>query len=88
VRAAVPWQRADREAEVGLPDRAPRGFRRTTARVCWNWVRCSSVNALRSSFFRRPPNQRSFPHSSSASRFTAGVAGFLNLSQSRVRPLR
>ena len=28
-----------------------------------------------------------FPHSSSASRFTAGAAGFLNLSQCRVRPL-
>jgi len=27
------------------------------------------------------------PHSSSASRFTAGAAGFLNLSQCRVRPL-
>jgi hypothetical protein len=28
------------------------------------------------------------PHSSSASRFTAGAAGFLNLSQSLVRPER
>ena len=31
--------------------------------------------------------QRSLPQSSSASRCTAGAAGFLNLSQCRVRPL-
>jgi hypothetical protein len=31
--------------------------------------------------------QIAHPHSSSASRFTAGAAGFLNLSQCRVRPL-
>jgi hypothetical protein len=36
-----------------------------------------------------PINSRfmSAPQSSSASRFTAGAAGFLNLSQCRVRPL-
>src|SRR5262245_2321183 len=32
--------------------------------------------------------QHSLPHSSSASRFTAGASGFLNFNQSGERPLR
>jgi hypothetical protein len=37
-------------------------------------------------FRHRQSSIRSLPHSSSASCFTAGASGFLNLSQSRERP--
>jgi hypothetical protein len=46
----------------------------------------TAVNPLEFQFDAGSHHRLVFPQSSSASRFTAGAAGFLNLSQSRERP--
>src|SRR5215813_7319590 len=60
-----------------------------SGRTCTQGLRLGSIN-ITSVMLIAPPQSGNVDlkgHSSSASRFTAGAAGFLNLSQCRMRPL-